>query len=348
MANTIMNQISDKKNNINFSQREHAFALLRQMLLIRRFEEKCAEQYSAGKIRGFLHLYIGEEAVAVGAMQALTADDAVVATYRDHGHALARGIPAGNLMAEMYGKANGSSRGRGGSMHVFDAARRFYGGYAIVAGGLPIAVGLALADKMLNRARVTACFFGEGAVAEGAFHESLNLAALWKLPLLFLCENNLYAMGTALDRSESEIDIHRKAEAYRIGAEVVDGMDVVAVENATRSAVEQIRNGSGPRFLELRTYRFRAHSMSDPDLYRSKQEIELWKQRCPIKLFEARLLENAWLSAEQLAAMEKSVAAEVAGAVEFAEAGTWEPVADLLKDVYATRSEPNSRERISL
>ncbi|MGB9150337.1 MAG: thiamine pyrophosphate-dependent enzyme, partial [Burkholderiales bacterium] len=239
-----MNPETTKVLDINLPQREHAFALLRQMLLIRRFEEKCAELYSAGKIRGFLHLYIGEEAVAVGAMQALTAEDAVVATYRDHGHALARGIPAGNLMAEMYGKANGSSRGRGGSMHVFDAARRFYGGYAIVAGGLPIAVGLALADKMLNRARVTACFFGEGAVAEGTFHESLNLAALWKLPLLFLCENNLYAMGTALDRSESETDIHRKAEAYRIPAEVVDGMNVVAVENAVQRAAEQVRSGS--------------------------------------------------------------------------------------------------------
>ena len=185
-------------------ERDHALALLREMLRIRRFEEKAAELYSDGKIRGFLHLYIGEEAIAAGAVRALSADDAIVATYREHGHALARGIPAGAVMAEMYGKANGCSRGRGGSMHLFDVSRRFYGGYAIVGGGLPIAVGLALADKLQGRARVTACFFGDGAVAEGEFHESLNLAALWKLPVLFLCENNRYAMGTALALTESE------------------------------------------------------------------------------------------------------------------------------------------------
>jgi TPP-dependent pyruvate/acetoin dehydrogenase alpha subunit len=189
-------------------ERDHALFLLKEMLRIRRFEEKAIEMYSLGHIRGFLHLYIGEEAVATGAMHALTRDDNIVATYREHGQALARGIPAGSLMAEMYGKATGCSRGHGGSMHFFDASRRFYGGYAIVGGGLPIAVGLALADKMLARRAVTACFFGDGAVAEGEFHESLNLAALWKLPVLFLCENNLYAMGTALARHQSQTDIH--------------------------------------------------------------------------------------------------------------------------------------------
>ena len=202
------------------------------MLRIRRFEEKCAELYSAGKIRGFLHLYIGEEAVATGAMPALQADDAVVATYREHGHALARGISMNALMAEMYGKREGCSHGRGGSMHVFDAATRFYGGNAIVGGGLPLAVGLALADKLQNRRRVTACFFGDGAVAEGEFHESLNLAALWKLPVLFLCENNMYAMGTRLDRAQSQIDLAAKARSYLLPAEPVDGMDVLAVEAA--------------------------------------------------------------------------------------------------------------------
>ncbi|HEX4994220.1 MAG TPA: thiamine pyrophosphate-dependent enzyme, partial [Methylomirabilota bacterium] len=199
--------------------RAHALGLLRQMLLIRRFEEKAAELYSVGKIRGFLHLYIGEEAVAVGTMQALTPADGIVATYREHGQALARGIPAGSLMAEMYGKANGCSRGRGGSMHFFDVSRRFYGGHAIVGGGLPVAVGLALADKLKALARVTACFFGDGAVAEGEFHESLNLAALWKLPVLFLCENNLYAMGTAVARHQSQPDIRRKADAYGIASD---------------------------------------------------------------------------------------------------------------------------------
>src|SRR5208282_6285755 len=201
----------------------HALELLRQMLRIRRLEEKCAELYSASKIHGFLHLYIGEEAVAVGAMRALRPEDAVVATYREHGHALLRGVSAGSIMAEMYGKQEGCSRGRGGSMHLFDVARRFYGGNAIVGGGLPLAVGLALADKLQGRSRVTACFFGEGAVAEGEFHESMNLAALWKLPVLFCCENNLYAMGTALKRSESEIDLCLKATSYEMPAWPVDG-----------------------------------------------------------------------------------------------------------------------------
>jgi pyruvate dehydrogenase E1 component alpha subunit len=315
--------------------REHALELLRQMLRIRRFEEKAAELYSLGKIRGFLHLYIGEEAVGVGAMQALASDDAVVATYREHGQALARGIPAGSLMAEMYGKANGVSRGRGGSMHFFDVTRRFYGGYAIVGGGLPIAVGLALADKMQGRPRVTACFFGDGAVAEGEFHESLNLAALWQLPVLFLCENNLYAMGTALERHQAQTDICLKAQGYRIPAEAVDGMDVLAVETATRTAAEPVRHGEGPRFLELRTYRFRAHSMADPDLYRTKEEVEGWKRRDPIRLFAARLAEAGLLTDGVLGGIEAAVVAEIADAVAIAEAGPWEPVEDLAKDLYA-------------
>ncbi|HEX8011527.1 MAG TPA: pyruvate dehydrogenase (acetyl-transferring) E1 component subunit alpha [Casimicrobiaceae bacterium] len=322
-------------------QREHALHLLRQMLLIRRFEEKSAEVYTQGKIRGFLHLYIGEEAVAVGAMQALDPDDAIVATYREHGHALARGIPATAVMAEMYGKASGSSRGRGGSMHIFDATRRFYGGYAIVGGGLPIALGLALADKMQGRSRVTACFFGEGAVAEGEFHESLNLAALWHLPVLFLCENNRYAMGTALARSESETDIQLKAKSYNIAAQALDGMDVLAVEAAVRDAAALVRQESRPHFLELRTYRFRAHSMADPDLYRSRAEVEEWKHRCPIATFAALLRAEGLLSEKSWSDMEASVAAEVDTAIAFAEAGPWEPVEDLTRDVYTpAASEP--------
>ncbi len=314
--------------------REHALLLLRQMVLIRRFEEKSAELYTRGKIRGFLHLYIGEEAVAVGAMQALTPEDAIVATYREHGQALARGIPAGALMAEMYGKANGVSRGRGGSMHFFDVSRRFFGGHAIVGGGLPIAVGLALADKLQARRRVTACFFGDGAVAEGEFHESLNLAALWKLPVLFLCENNLYAMGTALARHQSQTDIRLKAQSYAMEADAVDGMDVLAVETATRRAAERVRGGAGPLFIELRTYRFRAHSTADPELYRGKDEVEQWKARDPIALFTARLSEVGLLTDADLAAVEASVAAAVDAAVAVAEAGPWEPVEDLTKDVY--------------
>lgn len=315
--------------------RPEALELLRQMLRIRRFEEKTVELYSLGKIRGFLHLYIGEEAVAAGALPVLAPDDAVVATYREHGHALVRGTPMRSLMAELYGKATGCARGRGGSMHFFDASRRFYGGLAIVGGGLPIAVGLALADKLQGRARVTACFFGDGAVAEGEFHESLNLAALWKLPVLFLCENNRYAMGTALERHQAQTDLTLKARAQGVPGEAVDGMDVLDVRQATRRAAETVRRGDGPVFLEYRTYRFRAHSMYDPELYRSKAEVEEWKKRDPIETWIGRCREWKCLTAEDLAKLEETVAAEIAEAVAFAEASPWEPVDDLTKDVYS-------------
>jgi len=314
--------------------RGHAHDLLRQMLLIRRFEERTEELYAAGKIRGFLHLYIGEEAVAVGAMRSLTEEDAIVATYREHGHALARGVPAGAVMAEMFGKANGCSRGRGGSMHMFDASRRFYGGHAIVAGGLPFAVGLALADRMQDRRRVTACFFGEGAMAEGEFHESMNLAALWQLPVLFLCENNLYAISTPLAAQESEPTLHLKAHGYRIPSETVDGMDVYAVETAVARAAAAVRRGDGPYFMELRTYRFRGHSMGDPQRYRSKEEIAQWEARGPIVQFIDRLKREGLITDAELTAMERDVAGEVAWSVEEAEQGPWEPVEDLEKDVY--------------
>ncbi|MGE0733645.1 MAG: pyruvate dehydrogenase (acetyl-transferring) E1 component subunit alpha [Alphaproteobacteria bacterium] len=317
--------------------RGHVTALLKQMLRIRRFEEKCAELYTQEKIRGFLHLYIGEEAIAVGVMQALQPSDAVVATYREHGQALARGIGMGPLMAEMYGKQEGCSRGRGGSMHVFDAGTRFYGGNAIVGGGLPLAVGLALADKMQNRTNVTACFFGEGAVAEGEFHESLNLAALWKLPVLFVCENNLYAMGTALAISESQTDIHAKAASYNIPSGIVDGMDIVAVEVAARRAAAAVRAGEGPAFLECRTYRFRAHSMFDAQLYRAKEEVEAWRHKCPIERLTKWSIDSGLLHPADIEAIEREAAAEVQAAVDFAEAGTWEDVSDLAKDVYTPR-----------
>lgn len=307
---------------------------LRHMVRIRRFEERAAELYQLGKIRGFLHLYIGEEAVAAGSIPSFTEQDAVVATYREHGHALVRGTPMGALMAELYGKANGCARGRGGSMHFFDASRRFFGGLAIVGGGLPVAVGLALADKLERRAHVTACYFGDGAVAEGEFHESLNLAALWKLPVLFLCENNLYAMGTALVRHQSQTDIAAKARAYALPAECVDGMDVVAVAAATRRAIDFVRSGTGPYFLEYRTYRFRAHSMYDAELYRTKDEVAEWKRRDPIATFEQSLRTAGLLSDADLETMESAVMAEVEAAVAFAEAGPWESAEDLMKDVY--------------
>jgi pyruvate dehydrogenase E1 component alpha subunit len=307
---------------------------MKQMTRIRRFEEKCAELYSAGKIRGFLHLYIGEEANAVGVNHALTTEDAIVATYREHGHALARGLPMTEVMAEMFGKVSGSSRGRGGSMHIFSAASRFYGGNAIVGGGLPLAIGLALADKMSGRNRVTCCFFGEGAAAEGEFHESMNLAALWRLPVLFVCENNLYAMGTALARSESNPDIRAHAAVFGMASEAVDGMDVIAVEAAALRAAHAVRRGEGPRFIETKTYRFRAHSMFDPDLYRDKAEIEEWKKRDPISRFKDWILSTNLAHREDIEALEADVAYELEAAVSFAEAAPWEPVEDLTRDVH--------------
>lgn len=314
---------------------ERGPALLRAMLRVRRLEERCAELYQQEKIRGFLHLYIGEEAVAAGVLQALAPDDAVVATYREHGHALLKGVSARAIMAEMYGKREGCSGGRGGSMHLFDVAARFYGGNAIVGGGLPVAVGLALADRMQGRDRVTACFFGEGAVAEGEFHESMNLAALWRLPVLFCCENNLYAMGTALGRSESQTDIAVKAAAFAMPAWPVDGMDALAVAEAAGRAVAAVRASGGPCFLELRTYRFRAHSMFDPELYRAKAEVEDWKRRDPIAALDAALRAAGRLDDAALAALEAEVRAEIDDAVAFAEAGTWEPVAELTRHVYS-------------
>jgi pyruvate dehydrogenase E1 component alpha subunit len=310
---------------------------LRDMLRIRRLEERCAQLYGESKIRGFLHLSIGQEAVAAGAIPALQARDNVVATYREHGHALLRGVGMDRILAEMYGRREGCSRGRGGSMHLFDAAARLFGGHAIVAGGLPVAAGLALAAQQLSEERVTACFFGEGAVAEGAFHEAMNLAALWRLPVVWCCENNGYAMGTALALSESQTDLCLKASSYGVPAVAVDGMDVVAVHAAMQAAVVAVRDGAGPRFLEFRTYRFRAHSMFDPELYRDRAEVERWKARGPIQGYTARLKAQGLLDEPGLVRIEREVQVEVEAAVAFAEAGTWEPETDLLVDVEAAR-----------
>ena len=320
--------------NTTLPDHDQARHLLWQMVRIRRFEEKCVEMYSAQKIRGFMHLYIGEEAVATGIIDQMRPEDAIVATYREHGQALVRGMSAGSIMAEMYGKQEGCARGRGGSMHLFDAKTRFYGGNAIVGGGLPLAIGLALADKMQNRKAVTACFFGEGAVAEGEFHESLNLAALWKLPVLFVCENNLYAMGTALRYTESKMEIASKGDAYGVANAVVDGMDLLAVREAAEKALATTREGR-PFLLECRTYRFRAHSMFDAELYRSKDEVTEWKKRDPITLFFEAMKSAKVLDDADLTAVEAEVAKEVDESVAFAEAGTWEPVSDLTRFVYS-------------
>ena len=320
--------------------RTHMRSLLASMIRIRRFEDACAELYTQQKIRGFLHLYDGQEAIAAGIIPVLTADDRIVATYREHGHALARGVPMTTVMAEMYGKAEGCSGGRGGSMHLFDRATNFYGGNAIVGGGLPLANGLALADRMQGTGAITVCFFGEGAVAEGEFHETLNLASLWQLPVLFVCENNGYAMGTALARSEAETDICTKATSYGIHSEVVDGMDIVAVEAAARRAIQTIREQGKPIFLECRTYRYRAHSMFDAQLYRKKEEVEAWRGKGPIVRFQGWLLENGLIHEEEIETIEAEVRSEIDEAIAFAEAGTWEAVADLERHVLGHQPSP--------
>jgi len=311
----------------------------KQMLLVRRFEEKCVELYAQEHIRGFLHLYIGQEAIAVGVMDALTPDDSVLTTYRDHGQALVRGVSPNAVMAELYGKLEGCSRGRGGSMHLFDAATRFYGGSAIVGAGLPLAVGIALADKMKKQNNVTVCFFGDGAVAEGEFHESLNLAALWNLPILFVCENNLYGMGTALELSESQTDLVKKAASYKITSSKVDGMRVLDVAKAAKAAVAEIKKGNGPFFLECLAYRFRGHSMFDAELYRDKKEVDEWKKKDPITLFTNELKKMKALEELDLQEIEEEVSSIIDEAVLFAQNGTLEPIEDLKKFIYATEAE---------
>lgn len=319
------------KNNL---LEEEALHLLYQMKLIRRFEEKAAEMYTKTKIRGFLHLYIGEEAVAVGVSQALNENDLVLATYREHGHALARNVPAKKIMAEMYGKQQGCSGGRGGSMHLFDKEKNFYGGNAIVAGHIPIAVGMALAVKKQKQENIVCCFFGEGAMAEGEFHEAMNLAALWQVPILFICENNLYAMGTAIRYTHASQELEKRGNDYGIESTSVDGMDVMKVSEAAMNAVDKIRTNGKPYFLVCNTYRFRAHSMFDAELYRDKSEVEEWKHRDPIILLKQYMLKNELTDETTLTAIDAKIEKEIQEATDYAEAGTWEPVEQLTKFVY--------------
>lgn len=315
--------------------RERALDLLARMLRIRCFEDRCAELYSAGKIRGFLHLYNGEEAVAVGVMQSLQPADAIAGTYREHGHAIARGITMRKLMAELLAKQAGCCRGRGGSMHIFDTATRFYGGNAIVGGCLPLAVGLGLAEKLQERSGIAVCFFGEGAIAEGEFHESMNLAALWAVPVLFVCENNYYAMGTALERSEAQTNLIAKLSGYAMRAESVDGMDVFAVESRARELANFVRSTRAPAFLEARTYRLRAHSMYDPQLYRSKEEVKEWEGRGPLITLTRRLKDMRLMTEEDFTRLQQAANAEVDDAVRFAEQALPEPVEHLQRFIYA-------------
>ncbi|MGE0598162.1 MAG: pyruvate dehydrogenase (acetyl-transferring) E1 component subunit alpha [Dehalococcoidia bacterium] len=303
---------------------------LYQMMLIRRFEEKCGELYTKGKIRGFLHLYTGQEACAVGAFAALAERDKIVTHYRDHGHALARGLDPNRVMAELMGKATGVSGGRGGSMHLYDVAKGFLGGYAIVAAHLPLAVGLGLAAQMKNEDSVALCVFGDGSVGEGEFHEALNMAALWKTPTIFLCENNLYGMGVPFKESLST-DIPKLAAAYNMPAVSVDGMDVLAVHEAMQKAVAHARSGKGPYFVEAMTYRYRGHSMADPELYRLKDEVEEYRKKDCIERLKAQMQKAKQLDEEKFQAIAERVEQVVNDAVEFGEQSP-QPALDTLMD----------------
>ena len=329
-----------QKSRLAHLDRETLINLYHQMLLVRRFEEKSAEAYSMGKIGGFCHLYIGQEAVAIGATSAIRKDDYVLTSYRDHGLALAKGMSPESVMAELYGKATGCSRGKGGSMHLFDKEVNFLGGHAIVGGQIPLATGVAFATKYKGTDQVTLCFFGEAAVNQGAFHESLNMAQLWKLPCVYICENNQYGMGTSLERSMSVQDISQKACAYEIAAEFVDGMDVLAVREATLRAVERARKNNLPTLLEVRTYRFMGHSMSDPGNYRTRAEIERYQERDPIKLFSASLKEEGILSDSEFQKIEAEVKEQIEQAVRFAEESPLPAPEELYTNVYATPIEP--------
>jgi pyruvate dehydrogenase E1 component alpha subunit len=306
-----------------------------QMQLIRRFEERAAEQYTRRRIGGFLHLYVGEEAVATGTINRLRPDDYIVTHYRDHGHAIARGMDPNGVMAELFGRATGVSHGKGGSMHLFDAGRHFLGGYAIVAGHLPIACGLGMACQAEGNGRVCLCIFGDGAVNEGEFHEALNLASLWKLPVIFLCENNLYGMGTALAAASATSELYKFAEAYHMPGARCDGMDVRDCYQAMGEALAHCRSGAGPYFLEAMTYRFRGHSMADPELYRSKEEVAEWRKKDPIATLRADLIARGVLSDQEAQRIERQVEDEVEAAVEFSEQSPNPDPRELFTDIYA-------------
>lgn len=308
--------------------------LYEQMVLSREFEESCAEQYTKGHITGFLHLYSGQEAVAVGATAGLHGSDYILSAYREHAQAIVRGAEPRRVMAELFGKATGLCKGKGGSMHLFAPELNFMGGYAIVGGQFPIAVGLAFSAKYRGEDRIAACFFGDGAVNQGTFHESLNWARLWELPVLFICENNFYGIGTEVHRSSALSSIHKRTCGYDIPSEKVDGMDVIAVFKAVKYAAEKVRETSRPYFIEAVTYRFRGHSMADPAKYRSAAEHDVWKARDPIPAFAKRLLEEGIASGEQLEVIMAKARAVVQEAVQFAEASPWPEDEEVFNDIY--------------
>jgi pyruvate dehydrogenase E1 component alpha subunit len=310
--------------------------MYRQMVEIRHFEEKCAELYAGAKIGGFLHLYIGEEAIAVGAINALQPDDDVITHYRDHGHAIAKGCDLNGLMAELCGRATGVCKGRGGSMHLADVTKKMWGGYAIVGGHLPLATGLAHAHAYNKTGNVTTCFFGDAASDIGEFHEALNFSAVWKLPVVWVCENNLYGMGVPIAMNTAQQEIYKKAAAYNMPAVRVDGMDVEAMHDAMAKAAEHCRSGQGPYFIEAMTYRFRGHSMADPELYRDKAEVEKWKKQDPINRFRTKLEKAKILKKGEFEQIDKETQLEVEACAQFAVDSPFPDESTLFDDIYAT------------
>ena len=315
-------------------KKEH-LELYRQMVLIRRVEEQAEALYQQGKIGGFLHLYIGQEAVSTGLISARKPQDRVITAYRDHGVAINSGIPARKVMAELLGKVTGTSKGKGGSMHMADVERNFWGGHAVVGAHLPIATGMALSDQYQEHPAVTICMFGDGATNIGFFHESLNLSKVWNLPILWVCENNKYGMGTTVDRASAVSEIRQKAEGYNIPNERINGMDVMEVRQASEKYLEYVREGNGPFFLEIITYRYRGHSMGDPERYRQKEEIERWQQEDPIGIFRRYLLEQEIANEGELDDLDMKVTAEIEDAVEFAESSPEPEPEALFEGIYA-------------
>ena len=315
--------------------RDQLIGMYQTMQRIRSFEEKSSEMYTKGKIGGFLHLYIGQEAVGVGFISALKEDDYVIGSYRDHGQCIAKGTSTREIMAELFGKSTGISRGKGGSMHLFDVKRGFLGGHGIVGGGIPVAAGVGLAIRYKKTDQVVICFFGDGAVNEGAFHEALNMVALWKLPVIYVLENNLYGMGTAAYRVSSIPDLIRRASCYDIDREQVDGMDVLAVREVAERTIYKTRTDKEPRFIEAITYRYRGHSISDPGAYRTREEIEEWQKRDPIMRMENYLKENSMITDDEIKAIREEISAEIQDAVEFSENSPFPSKEELYTDIYA-------------
>ncbi|NCD68628.1 pyruvate dehydrogenase (acetyl-transferring) E1 component subunit alpha [Mucilaginibacter agri] len=310
------------------------------MLLMRKFEEKTGQLYGQQKIRGFCHLYIGQEALLAGAMSVLRPDDSLITAYRDHAHAIAKGTHPNAVMAEMYGKVTGCSRGKGGSMHMFDAENKFFGGHGIVGGQIPLGAGIAFAEKYAGKDSVCVTYMGDGAVRQGALNETFNMAALWKLPVIFVCENNGYAMGTSVARTTIEPDIYKLGIPYGIPSSAVDGMDPVAVHNAMNEAVDRARAGEGPTFLEMRTYRYKGHSMSDPQKYRTKEEVESYKAKDPIEIVKQAIEANKYADEKWFEEIDAKIKGQVDEAVKFAEESPWPEASDLYTDVYVQKDYP--------